>query len=182
VVQSWFKAFPLILLQALPYGAIGFVSHILTYYTIAILSIGRSPIRPWRSLSSPNLDLALAVAGLVLGNTVTIYTMVKCRRRWQFVLIAFWKAMLSISLGMLSAHAATIVRRSAPRRMQAREEYQLELEKYNAWLESCRERYEMEHEGVYRVGYGEDNMFYRAILAPTRFMYYCPMCSYVQLR
>ncbi|KAF8248504.1 hypothetical protein K440DRAFT_547721 [Wilcoxina mikolae CBS 423.85] len=96
---------------ALPYGVIGFLSHILTYYTMFLLTFGRSPFAPWRRLNSPKLDLFLAIAGLAIGTTVTIFSMVRCRQRWQFLLLAVWKAMLSITLGALSAHSATLVHR-----------------------------------------------------------------------
>ncbi|KAF8242305.1 hypothetical protein K440DRAFT_565706 [Wilcoxina mikolae CBS 423.85] len=101
---------------ALPYGAIGFLSHILTYYTIIVLSLGRSPLRPWKRLNSPKLDMFLALTGLLIGVILTIFSMVRCRQRWQFLLIAIWKAMLSITLGALSVHAAAVVRRAGPRK------------------------------------------------------------------
>ncbi|KAF8248848.1 hypothetical protein K440DRAFT_507730, partial [Wilcoxina mikolae CBS 423.85] len=93
---------------ALPYGAIGLVSHLLTYYTIALLSMGRSPIAPCRKLTSPRIDLCLAILGLLGGSAITIFTIIRCLQRWQFILIAAWKATLSITLGALSIHVAAL--------------------------------------------------------------------------
>ena len=35
---------------ALPYGGLGFTSHVLTYLTVFCLSHGRTPLMPWRPL------------------------------------------------------------------------------------------------------------------------------------
>ncbi|KAI5782541.1 hypothetical protein FPQ18DRAFT_267391 [Pyronema domesticum] len=98
---------------ALPYGVIGLSSHVLTYYTIWIISRGRSPFLPWKKLNSPIFDMLLGAVGLLFGGAVTIFTMIRCHQRWQFVLIAIWKAMLSLTIGALSVHAAVIVKRES---------------------------------------------------------------------
>ncbi|KAF8537310.1 hypothetical protein BDD12DRAFT_887999 [Trichophaea hybrida] len=96
---------------ALPYGTIGFVSHLLTYYTIFMITIGHSPMLPWHELSAPHLDIFLGAVGLLVGFILTIFTMVRCHQRWEFLLIAMWKSSLSITLGTLSVHADLILRR-----------------------------------------------------------------------
>ena len=90
----------------LPYGTIGFVSHLLTYYTISMLAAGRSPLLPWKKLKWARFDLWLAMIGLVIGSALTAFTIYRCRQRWQFTLIAVWKATLSVSLGALSIQAS----------------------------------------------------------------------------
>ncbi|KAF8533000.1 hypothetical protein BDD12DRAFT_785072 [Trichophaea hybrida] len=96
---------------ALPYGAIGSVSHILTYYTIVLLSMGLSPLT-WRNLNFPKIVQFLGVTGLIVGTASASFTIVRCRHRWQFLLIAIWKIMLSISLGLSSSHAARLVKKA----------------------------------------------------------------------
>jgi hypothetical protein len=93
---------------ALPYGAIGLLSHVLTYYKIYMLTIGHSSLLPWKKLKLPKWDLVLSVTGLILGFAFTIHTMVQCKQRWQFMLTAVWKATLSISVGALSVHASVM--------------------------------------------------------------------------
>ncbi|TEB25446.1 hypothetical protein FA13DRAFT_1765771 [Coprinellus micaceus] len=44
----------------LPYGALGFASHVLTYYTILCLWFGRKPLWPFSRVSYSWFDLALA--------------------------------------------------------------------------------------------------------------------------
>jgi hypothetical protein len=95
---------------SLPYGGIGFLSHILTYWTVGMLSFGRSPIllgknKHWK------FDLCLASIGLIGSFILSVFTIVRCRSRWDFVLLGIWKASMSLTLGLVSSHSALIVRR-----------------------------------------------------------------------
>ncbi len=94
---------------SLPYGAIGFLSHILTYYTIGVLSAQRHPWAPWKRNKRNGLDIWLALIGLVGTIIISALTMVRCRSRWQFIAIAAWKLDLSVTFGCLSLHAACII-------------------------------------------------------------------------
>jgi hypothetical protein len=83
----------------IPYGGIGFVSHLLTYYTLGCLWKGRQPMRPWLKLEWAPWDCTLGVITLLTANLLAIFTIIRCRNRWEFVLIAVWKICLSITLG-----------------------------------------------------------------------------------
>jgi len=98
---------------SLPYGGLGFTSHILTYYTVAILSAGRSPIRPWRKLSNSSLDLWLSSIGLVGGFAVALFTLVRCRNHWQLLVIGIWKMSMSLFNGIVGVHIAIVIRKAA---------------------------------------------------------------------
>ncbi|KAK0646959.1 hypothetical protein B0T16DRAFT_458834 [Cercophora newfieldiana] len=93
---------------ALPFGALGTVSHALTLYTSIMLACGLSPwlLRPNKAFQ---MDATLAGVGLLIVLGTTIATLVKCRQRWEFVLVAFWKLALSVSLNGLSLAAAGYV-------------------------------------------------------------------------
>ena len=93
----------------LPYGGIGFASHVLTYYTIIMLSYQRSPWMPWKRNHHKWIDITLSIFGLVISVTLTVLTILRCRNRWQFVVMATWKLVLSVTFGILSIHAATMV-------------------------------------------------------------------------
>jgi hypothetical protein len=95
---------------SLPYGGIGFGSHILTYYTVIMLAAGRSP---WRFKRNKHwrFDATLSLVGLIWTAGATIFTMIRCRQRWEFVVMAFWKMMMSLTLSAIATHAAVIVRR-----------------------------------------------------------------------
>jgi len=94
---------------SLPYGGIGFASHLITYYTIMALSRGRSPFT-WKKNKCWKLDFTLGAIRLISTTSLAIPTIVRCRHRWQFVLLGIWKMTLSLTLGFISVHAAIAVR------------------------------------------------------------------------
>lgn len=93
---------------SLPYGGIGFTSHILTYYAVAMLANGRSPWT-FQKNRHKRLDLGLSLIGLLLTFVVSVLTIIRCRSRWQFITMAVWKLVLSVALGCLSVHAASLI-------------------------------------------------------------------------
>lgn len=97
---------------SLPYGALGFTSHLLTYYTVAVLSAGRSPFRPWKKLTHSSFDLYLSSIGLVGGFALALFTLVRCRNHWQLLLVGIWKLSMSVFNGVVGVHTAIIMRRA----------------------------------------------------------------------
>jgi hypothetical protein len=81
----------------LPYGGIGFVFHLFIYWTLYRLSIGKCP---WRltKLKCPDLDFWFALAGLIGGVTLAIYSAVRCRHHWPLVLLAVWRIIFTLTL------------------------------------------------------------------------------------
>lgn len=86
---------------ALPFGAFGFISHLMTYWTIFMNARGLSPWR-FKKLKHKKRDRLLAVGQLLWTVAMAIYTMANCHRRWQFVVMGFWHLTLSITLGIVS--------------------------------------------------------------------------------
>ncbi len=93
---------------ALPYGGIGFASHILTYLTVLCLAKGVNPLVPCRPLRHKMFNLGLAILGILITLPITVLTMVRCRNSWQFILIAVWKLVLSVVLSSMAIHAACL--------------------------------------------------------------------------
>ncbi|KAK4642884.1 hypothetical protein QC761_401365 [Podospora bellae-mahoneyi] len=91
---------------ALPYGAIGMASHILTYFTAYMLSRGRNPILVWKRLKHRRFNLSVAAVGFVITLVLTSLTMARCRRTWPFILVAVWKLVLSVTLTGMTIQAA----------------------------------------------------------------------------
>jgi hypothetical protein len=89
----------------LPYGGIGFLSHILTYYTIICVGAGQRPLAPWLRLRHSHFDIFLAIISLIGTVVITIYTGVRCRGEWQIVLLAISKLALSLTLGIVVLHS-----------------------------------------------------------------------------
>ncbi|KAK4459725.1 hypothetical protein QBC42DRAFT_182731 [Cladorrhinum samala] len=90
---------------ALPYGAIGSASHLLTYFTAFMLSQGRNPILVWKKLDHRRFNLAVAIIGFLITLILTTLTMARCRRTWPFILIAVWKLVLSVTLTGMTVQA-----------------------------------------------------------------------------
>ena len=107
---------------ALPFGGIGFLSHLLTYYTAGMLIFGLTPLVPrpgehfakritkrlkrdstisWSASSGPVLEMLLGALSLIVAIPITIMTMYACRRRWEFVLIAIWKMLLTLTISVI---------------------------------------------------------------------------------
>ena len=90
----------------LPYGAIGFVSHILTYWAVLLIASKRRPLMPWKKLEHNVLDLILSSGSVIVSVLLAVLTIVRCRNSWQFLVIAVWKTTLSFTLGMVGLHRA----------------------------------------------------------------------------
>ena len=96
---------------SLPYGLLGFISHLLTYLTLLCLWYGRKPLLPWKYINNTKLDLGLAGVGLLLCIVMSCVTMVRCYKEgsWQMLLVALWKMAMSIVNGVTALHVAIIV-------------------------------------------------------------------------
>lgn len=89
----------------LPYGALGFITHLLTSYCVACIARGRSPWHPRSRLQRPKLDIVLAIIGLLVSLFVNMLVVFKCWTSWEFVLIAVWKIFLSLTLSAITLDA-----------------------------------------------------------------------------
>lgn len=108
---------------SLPYGGIGFLSHILTYWALFWLGFGRKPYWPCSKLSAGLFDLFLAFIQTVISIAIAGYTIHRCQNRWQFVLIAVWKVVLSLEVGIFGFSAAIKARDRSKNNKSDRESY-----------------------------------------------------------
>jgi len=97
----------------LPFGALGFISHILTYYTIVCLWYNRSPLWPFHKIAWSMLDFVLSFAGLIACIVTSAITIRNCKGTWQLLLIAVWKLSMSLLNGLTGMHIAISKFRSA---------------------------------------------------------------------
>ncbi|KAN0093545.1 hypothetical protein V8E51_016729 [Hyaloscypha variabilis] len=96
---------------ALPYGILGFISHLLTYWAILCFKLNLTPLFPFRENSEPVHSIFFAVVGLLATVTINILTTIRYRQAWEFVLISLWKMTLSITLSAVTIHAMLVVDR-----------------------------------------------------------------------
>jgi hypothetical protein len=92
----------------LPYGILGFVSHVLTYYTILCLWLGRKPLWPFSRVKFSRFDLALGGVGLLVSTLLSIVTIVRCKDSWELTVIAVWKLGMSLLNGATAIHVAIL--------------------------------------------------------------------------
>ncbi|KAK8878846.1 hypothetical protein PGQ11_000140 [Apiospora arundinis] len=86
---------------ALPFGGIGFASHMLTYYTVVMLVLGRQPLRPWKQLRHRRFDLILGSVQLVVSIILTSISISRCWRSWPFATLGVWMLTTSICVSIL---------------------------------------------------------------------------------
>ncbi|MCJ1379728.1 hypothetical protein MMC17_002831 [Xylographa soralifera] len=91
---------------SLPYGAIGFLSHILTYKTILCLTFSHSPWIPCMTLTHYKLDATLGFLSLISAGILSLVAIVRCRFSWPFMLLIAWKLLLSVTLACMTMHRA----------------------------------------------------------------------------
>lgn len=96
---------------ALPYGAIGIFSHLLTFWTIAWMSVGKTPLWPFFEMKTYKFDMFLACAALCTCIPIASITMHRCRLSWHFLLICIWKLVTSVSLACITLHRCWIIRK-----------------------------------------------------------------------
>jgi hypothetical protein len=98
---------------SLPYGGLGFASHIMTYWAITCLSLGRRPLWPASRLKYDRWDNWLAILGLVGGTALASFTAIRCRNTWELLVIGIWAMSTTITNGLVGIHASWIVKRAA---------------------------------------------------------------------
>jgi hypothetical protein len=96
---------------SIPYGGIGFASHILTYYTLVCLWYGRKPLWPMSPLNHVWLDFIWAVLTLFIAVGLAVFTIIRCRNRYEFMLIAIWKIFMTTVLVCTTITAPVIIRK-----------------------------------------------------------------------
>ncbi|OCL03685.1 hypothetical protein AOQ84DRAFT_140832 [Glonium stellatum] len=94
---------------ALPYGAVGMISHLFTYWTIAWTGVGRTPAWPFHRTEHGKFTMALSIISLLICIPVATISIHRCRLTWHFVLIGFWKLTTSITQGCVAVHRAFIM-------------------------------------------------------------------------
>ncbi len=64
---------------------------------------------PWKPLSNKRTNIAFAIVGLCISLPLVVLAMVRCRNSWSFILIAVWKVTLSLTLTIMTIHAARLI-------------------------------------------------------------------------
>jgi hypothetical protein len=89
----------------LPYGALGFVSHLLTLYSSLCLIHRRKAYFPLSKIKPGNhtlFDVVVSFITFVVTVTLTSVTMARCKNSWQYILLAVQSLFLSVALSAIS--------------------------------------------------------------------------------
>ncbi len=83
----------------LPYGGIGNVSHILTYWALGCIYFYRRPWMPWSELAYSKLDIFLGFTQLIGCVLLAFLTILRCRLQWQLIALAVGRMTNSWTMG-----------------------------------------------------------------------------------
>ncbi|KAF9445346.1 hypothetical protein P691DRAFT_777637 [Macrolepiota fuliginosa MF-IS2] len=107
---------------SIPYGVMGTVSHLLTFYTIACLRYNRRPWWPFTAIRYEGrsyhpfmwslLDISFAIISLLLSTAIAIFTVVNCKNTLPLLFIGIWKTSISILNGGTAAYVTYALFRS----------------------------------------------------------------------
>jgi hypothetical protein len=123
----------------LPYGGIGFASHIMSYWTVWCLYKSLRPLQPTKYLNRWLFDLVLGSFSLLSTLAFSILAVVSCRLNWPFVLIAIWKMIFSFFMTCMSIHRALTVRKKMGEREKVLKRQKSEREKHRLNVQRRRE-------------------------------------------
>ena len=80
---------------ALPYGGLGFGSHVMTYYCMFVNAYGRRPLVPWKRQEYQKLDVLIGFLQLVGTTIAGTLTITRCRGESQLQLLGIWMVLTS---------------------------------------------------------------------------------------
>lgn len=120
---------PQIICYAFPFGIAGWVSHFISLYTIAIISLGRRPLRPNKLLQSENLDMGLSAAGILMSLGVGIPMITRCNHDSRLLLVAYSKLATSTLADLVGLGVSWYCRQynEAPPRTRGRFEERIKI-------------------------------------------------------
>src|ERR1700722_4189114 len=94
---------------SLPFGGLGFLSHLLTYYTLSCLAFNLCPLYPRNKLKFKRRNAVLAFSALAAGVTAAALTAIRCRHHWQLAHLPTWQLFAALSNAIFSLHTARSV-------------------------------------------------------------------------
>src|SRR3569833_336822 len=106
---------------SLPYGGLGFTSHMLTFYTIVCLFFGHKPLCPCSRLKYRGWNLFVGMSQLIGTTITTVLNIHSCLGEWQFVALGSWMLSTSVVLSMLTIWMPYFYRPRTPRENKGRD-------------------------------------------------------------
>jgi hypothetical protein len=95
---------------SLPYGGIGLISHILTFYTVFWVGRDRRPLFPLKKLTQHGLDAMLGVLVMIATTVLCINVFVRCKDHWPLLFLGIWMWFSGLLNGVVAVHVALLRR------------------------------------------------------------------------
>ena len=96
----------------LPYGGIGILSHVPTYYCIICVGIGVRPTMPWRPTSFKFLNVITAIISPITSFMPAITALARRHKEWQHLLLATWRLLPSRTINITGIRRGLIGNRN----------------------------------------------------------------------
>ncbi len=87
----------------------------MSYWTVALLINGRSPLPPWGALEWKAWNFVMHILGAVVSVVLAIVAMARCGSRYEYLLLAVWKLTLSVTLSGVSISRTFLMRKTIVR-------------------------------------------------------------------
>lgn len=97
---------------SLPYGAVGFASHLIAFYIIVVLSKSRSPLT-WRKSTGKVFGQIISAISITGSLSAGLMAISRCDSLDSFQAVGLMEIAFSVTLGCFSYHAASWIGRSA---------------------------------------------------------------------
>jgi hypothetical protein len=128
---------------SLPYGGVGFASHMLTYYTILMLFLGRRPLNPLRMLKHPERGLILSVLQLIITTVLSSIAIHRCQNEWPYAILGVWMLLISITVSILIMSSPYVSQHNEQRARMAQQGLGDEMHERPSSQHPLRERMDM---------------------------------------
>jgi hypothetical protein len=101
---------------SLPYGALGFVGHLITLYTLTCLWRRRRPSNPWRTLgNNPRWVRFIGIMTLTASITFATFAIIRCSNEMSLLVMqGLLNASVSVLLGCTTSSAEVCICESDP--------------------------------------------------------------------
>ena len=88
----------------LPYGVLGAISHVLTFYVILCHYYGRRPLMPWKHLKKQVFNMYWVVISSIVSIVIAIVTLTRVKETPPLVVLVAMQIVLSFIMDALNVH------------------------------------------------------------------------------
>jgi len=89
---------------SLPYGVLGAISHILTYYVILCHYYGRCPTMPWKHLKKRLFNMCSVVTSSIVSIAIATVTLSRVQETQPLIVLAALQVVLGFIMDALNVH------------------------------------------------------------------------------